>query len=136
MLDAAVAAWLIAQILKFVIVLIVNRKADLTRIWGAGGMPSSHSAFVVALATEAGKIYGISSSAFALAAALALIVMYDASSIRRSAGEHARIINYMMKYWSEDTPDFFTKQLKELLGHTPFQVIAGGILGFGIGLLI
>jgi len=105
-------------------------------LFGAGGMPSSHSAFVTALAVTAARYCGLGSSEFALAAAFAIVVMYDAAGVRRAAGEQAKIINYMMDHWSETTPERFHKELKELLGHTPVEVIAGALLGTLIGLLI
>ena len=69
------------------------------------------------------------------AAVVAIVVMYDASNVRRAAGEQAKILNYMMDHWMEMKPALFSKELKELLGHTPIQVLAGGLLGTGIGLL-
>lgn len=76
-----------------------------------------------------------SSPLFAIAAVVAIVVMYDASNVRRAAGEQAKILNYMMDHWMEMKPALFSKELKELLGHTPIQVLAGGLLGTGIGLL-
>ena len=95
----------------------------------------SHSAFVCACASTTGMLYGWSSPLFAIAAVVAIVVMYDASNVRRAAGEQAKILNYMMDHWMEMKPALFSKELKELLGHTPIQVLAGGLLGTGIGLL-
>lgn len=97
-------------------------------------MPSSHSAFVCACASATGNLYGWSSPIFALAAVLAIVVMYDAANVRKAAGEQAKILNYMMEHWMEMKPELFGKELKEFLGHTPVQVIAGAVLGIAIGL--
>ena len=127
------SAWAIAQILKVIVVLIQKHKLDWRYVVSSGGMPSSHSAFVCACASATGQLYGFSSPLFALAAVLAIVVMYDASNVRRAAGEQAKILNYMMDHWMEMPPALFGKELKELLGHTPVQVFAGAILGIAIG---
>ena len=93
-----------------------------------------HSAFVCACASATGNLYGWSSPIFALAAVLAIVVMYDAANVRKAAGEQAKILNYMMEHWMEMKPELFGKELKEFLGHTPVQVIAGAVLGIVIGL--
>lgn len=119
----------VAQVIKAIIVLIRHRRFDLNRLFGAGGMPSSHSALVTTLAVSVGQDCGVNSPEFAIATALAIIVMYDASNVRRAAGEQAKILNVMMSHWGDDTPEFIGRRLKELLGHTPLQVIAGAALG-------
>lgn len=131
----AAAAWALAQVLKVVVVLVSRKKLDWRYIWASGGMPSSHSAFVCACAASTGMLYGFSSALFAIAAVLAIVVMYDAANVRKAAGEQAKILNYMMKHWTEMEPALFGKELKELLGHTPFQVIMGCVLGIAVGLL-
>lgn len=128
-------AWAIAQVLKVLLQLISRRKLDWRRIWASGGMPSSHSAFVCACAASCGCLYGFSSPFFAISAVLAIVVMYDAANVRKAAGEQAKILNYMMDHWSEMKPALFGKELKELLGHTPLQVLMGGLLGAAVGLL-
>lgn len=132
-LNLSILAWAIAQILKAVIILIVERRFDFSRIWGGGGMPSSHSAFVCACAASIGRMYGVDSPLFALAAVVAIVVMYDASNVRRAAGQQAEILNYIMENWKDMRPEFFTKELKTLLGHTPLQVFFGALLGLAIG---
>ncbi|MCI8477305.1 MAG: divergent PAP2 family protein [Oscillospiraceae bacterium] len=132
-LNLAIAAWAAAQVLKFLIVLITKRRLDWRHILSSGGMPSSHSAFVCACAAAVGYMYGWSSPIFSVAAVVAIVVMYDASNVRRAAGEQAKILNYMMEHWTEMKPALFGKELKELLGHTPFQVLMGGVLGVAIG---
>jgi len=135
MLMAALVAWFLAQLIKTMLGLIINRKFDANRLVGAGGMPSSHTSFVVALATSIGRLEGLASPAFSVAACFAIVVMYDAAGVRRAAGEQAKIINYMMDHWNETTPETFQKELKELLGHTPVEVIAGALLGLLVGFL-
>ena len=93
-------------------------------------MPSSHSATVCALATACGLHFGFDHGSFAIAAIFSLVVMYDACGVRREAGEHARLLNELDKFFSESlTPE---ERLKELIGHTPLQVISGAILGICI----
>lgn len=133
-LNVSIIAWAIAQVLKVVIELVWHKKVDFRRILGGGGMPSSHSAFVTACATAVGKIYSTSSVYFALAAVLAIVVMYDASNVRRAAGEQAKILNYIMENWGETTPEVFGKKLKEFLGHSPLEVFLGLLLGIAVGL--
>jgi acid phosphatase family membrane protein YuiD len=132
-LNLSILAWAVAQVLKVVVVLFQKHKLDWRFVVSGGGMPSSHSAFVCACATSVGVLQGWSSVSFAIAAVVAIVVMYDASNVRRAAGEQAKILNYMMDHWSEMPPSIFGKELKELLGHTPFQVLIGGLLGVVIG---
>ena len=132
-LDLAVLAWLIAQVIKVLINLCVNRTMDIQLLISSGGMPSSHSALVCACASAIGRIEGFSSTVFALGAAFALVVMYDACNVRRAAGEQAKILNYIVEHWEEMSPAWVGKELKELLGHTPAQVFMGAILGICVG---
>ena len=131
----AALSWAVAQVLKVVIQLLTKQRLDWRRIWGSGGMPSSHSAFVCACAASTGMLYGFSSPLFAIAAVIAIVVMYDAANVRKAAGEQAKILNYIMDHWTEMKPALFGKELKELLGHTPFQVLMGGLLGIAVGLV-
>lgn len=131
-LKAAVVAWCIAQGLKVIINIIENGSLDLTRVYGAGGMPSSHTSFVVALCVNIGKIFGFGSGLFALSAGLAAVVMYDAVGIRRAAGKQAAAINKL--FYHQGIP--LEQQLKELLGHTPLQVAAGTVLGIVVGAVL
>ena len=137
-LNLSILAWALAQIIKFVITLITKGKLDWRHILSSGGMPSSHSAFVCACAASMGYMYGWASPTFTVAAVVAIVVMYDASNVRRAAGEQAKILNYIMDHWeswTEMKPAIFGKELKELLGHTPFQVLMGGLLGVSVGLV-
>ena len=135
-INAAIIAWLIAQLIKIIITYIGTKRIDFTRLVGAGGMPSSHTAFVVALATSIAKTSGYGSVQFAIAFCFTLIVMYDAAGVRRAAGEQAKILNYMMDNWAQNTPDVFQKKLIEFLGHTPFQVIIGMAIGILCGIIL
>ena len=137
MLVTASMAWLIAQIIKTIIYAFVNKKLSLERMYGSGGMPSCHSATVTALATSAYFLHGAGSGIFAITVILAIIVMYDARGVRRETGIQAKVINDMIELLKDVhnkimTPD---EKLKEFVGHTPLQVIAGAILGFVIALI-
>src|SRR5438270_1431938 len=133
-LVAAFMAWAVAQLSKTIIDLFQRRKLVLSRLVSSGGMPSSHSALVTALATATGRIAGVSSATFAIAVVLASIVMYDAAGVRRAVSIQARILNQMIDEAFQGQP-FAEKRLRELIGHTPVQVIVGGLLGILIGLL-
>lgn len=127
--------WLIIQVFKFVYELVVNKKIDFKRLFGAGGMPSSHSAVVCSEAILVGRALGFDSATFALAIAFAGVVMYDAAGIRRAAGKQARILNKIVS-----TPGLtqveVNEKLTELLGHTPFQVFVGALIGVVVGAII
>lgn len=131
----SVFAWFIAQLLKVILVLIEEKRLDFKRFIGAGGMPSSHSSFAVSLACSVGFVEGFNSIAFAICFCFALVVMYDAAGVRRSAGQQAAVLNRMIRKWEEHNFKDTDKELKELLGHTPLEVVAGGILGFIISFL-
>ena len=129
----ALVACLIAQALKLVIEMIKNRKLNVRVLVTTGGMPSAHSALVTALAAGVGQTLGWASPNFAVAMIFAIIVMYDAAGVRQAAGKQARILNQMIDELFDEKPDFTAKTaLKELLGHTPVQVIAGSALGITI----
>ncbi|HET8907867.1 MAG TPA: divergent PAP2 family protein [Ktedonobacterales bacterium] len=131
---AAVAGWLVAQGIKVLLALVVTRKFEPSYIFAAGGMPSSHSALVMGLATGVARVQGLGSVYFALAAVFAGVVMYDAAGVRRAVSKQARILNLMMD-------DFFHERgldvhrLGELIGHTPVEVFAGAALGIALGLV-
>lgn len=122
-------AWLFSCVLKGLIEMFRTKRIDWHRFFGPGGMPSSHSTIVTSLATCVGIYEGFDTPLFVVCCALALIVMYDASGIRRAAGEHAKIINMIVEAWEEKDPVQNAEKLKEILGHTPLQVVAGAILG-------
>ncbi len=129
-----VSAWIIAQSIKVGIGVIRQKKIDFRWFVGTGGMPSSHAAGASCLATALGLQYGFSSAYFALGASFAVVVMFDAQGVRRSAGKQARILNRVMDdiYWQGRIKE---NRLRELVGHTPVEVIVGFILGVTIAFL-
>jgi acid phosphatase family membrane protein YuiD len=133
-LIVSLLAWAIAQILKVLVILLQERRLDLWRLASAGGMPSSHSALVAALATGIAATDGVKSDEFALAVVFAAVVMYDAAGIRQAVSIQARILNRMLdeyfkhQRWSEE-------RLRELLGHTRVEVLVGAGLGIAVALL-
>lgn len=135
-LVAAVLGWFIAQVLKVVIVRIREKRFDISRMIGSGGMPSSHSAFVVALTTAVAWECGLSSPLFAICVVVSFVVMYDASGVRRETGRQAEILNDIIENFGTSTPEQTGKQLKELIGHSPIEVTAGAVLGVLIGILM
>ncbi len=134
-LVAAFLAWAIAQVTKTIYDLFKQRKLVVGRLVSSGGMPSSHSSLVTGLATATGRVAGVGSVAFAVAVVLASIVMYDAAGVRRAVSIQARILNQMIDEAFQGKP-FAEKRLRELIGHTPIQVFAGGLLGIVVGLLV
>ena len=134
MLWIAILSWFIAQLLKVLVTLWQEHRLDFSKFWASGGMPSSHSAFVMALTISIGQIYGYDSPYFAIAMVFSFIVMYDAANVRLEAGRQAALINQIIEVLED--PDLNPEQrLKEILGHTPIQVLAGCILGIVVALL-
>jgi len=131
----AVIACLVAQALKLIVDLAKNRKLNVRVLTTTGGMPSAHSALVTSLATGVGQTAGWASPEFAIATIFAIIVMYDAAGVRQAAGKQARILNQMIDELFSKDHEFNEDKLKELLGHTPFQVIVGSALGITISWL-
>ena len=125
----ALIACLVAQLLKLLVELTKDRKFNLRTLVTTGGMPSAHSALVTALAAGVGQTIGWASPDFAIATIFAVIVMYDAAGVRQAAGKQARILNQIIDELFQEGKQFNEDRLKELLGHTPFQVIVGSILG-------
>jgi acid phosphatase family membrane protein YuiD len=125
------AAWLVAQILKVLVSLFTERRINLRLLVSAGGMPSSHSTLVAGLATAVAIQHGVGSSLFAVVFAFATIVMYDAAGVRRAVGIQAQLLNQMIDELFAGHPISET-HLRELIGHTPFQVIVGAALGIGL----
>jgi uncharacterized protein len=132
----ALAACFIAQAAKLVIELVRHRRINVRVLVETGGMPSAHSAFVTALATGVGQLRGLDSPEFAIAVVFAFIVMYDAAGVRRAAGKQARVLNQMIDELFQEQPHFSEERLKELLGHTPTQVIVGAALGVVLALIM
>jgi len=132
---AAMISWLLGQGLKFPFEYLINKRWDWTIMFSTGGLPSSHSAVVTAVALSIGLIDGFDTSLFALAAATGLIVIYDAAGVRRQAGFHAERINQIMRDFLE-SGHFEQEDLKEMLGHSPFEVVSGIVLGVLISLAV
>jgi acid phosphatase family membrane protein YuiD len=131
----SLAASLIAQTLKLVVEYAIHRKVNFSVLMETGGMPSSHAALVTALATGVGQVRGWDSIEFAIATIFAIIVMYDAAGVRQAAGQQARIINQIVDELFQEHKEISEDRLKELLGHTPKQVIVGCLLGIAIAAL-
>lgn len=131
----ALIACLLAQSLKLVFELIQHRKINFRVLVETGGMPSSHSALVTALAGGIGQTLGWASPAFAVTTVFAVIVMYDAAGVRQAAGKQAKILNQIIDELFREKPEFNEDRLKELLGHTPVQVIVGSVLGLAVSCL-
>ena len=133
-LVVSLIACISAQLLKLVIELIYHGKINFRVLFETGGMPSSHSALVTALAMGVGQTLGWASPAFAVTSVFAVIVMYDAAGVRQAAGKQAKVLNQIVdELYTEH--ELQEDRLKELLGHTPVQVIAGSMLGCAIALL-
>ena len=135
-INCGLFAWFLAQAVKVVLYAFLARKLDLGRFVSSGGMPSSHSALVVACTTAIGRLYGVEGPLFALAVMVSVVVMYDACNVRRSAGDTARLVNKLLEHMEQLTAEEFADRLREVMGHTPMQVLVGALLGFGVGLLI
>ena len=127
-LALALLAMLSAQGFKFAWALAKRRRADFTRLVGTGGMPSAHAASVTALSTAVGIGQGWQSPLFGAAAFFSLVIMYDATGIRRAAGMQARILNRMLEEM-HDLHKLKPERLSELLGHTPLEVLVGAVYG-------
>ena len=131
-LIAVMAAWILAQALKIPTEYLRSRKWMWAMFFAAGGMPSSHTALMVAGTLSVGLYYGIDNPLFAIAVGVTMIIAHDAAGVRRQAGKHAERINLLFDellhghMWSED-------ELKEVIGHTPLEVIGGIILGLLVG---
>ncbi len=129
-----IITWFIVQSCKVIMDLIKNKKLNVKRLWGSGGMPSAHSALMTSLATTIAITEGLDSPVFALAVVLSAVVMYDAAGVRRAAGKQARVLNKIIENEGENIN--IQERLIELLGHTPVEVFAGAFLGVLIAILL
>lgn len=136
-------AWFMAQFIKVLLNLIKFRRFDMERIFGSGGMPSSHSSTVCAAATVVCRLYEPDSAIFGVMVIMSVIVMYDAMNVRYHAGVQAKELNIIRKELKNNkvlNEDFINKisgnELKELLGHTPLEVLCGAVLGIAIGIIV
>ena len=131
----AVFAWAVAQTIKFAIDFSKTKKINYSLLYSTGGMPSSHTAFVIAMTTAVGLRNGFDTSIFALCCVFSMVIMYDAAGVRRAAGKQAEIINQLVEA-IENTGIKMDKKLKELLGHSPIEVAAGAVLGIVIAVAV
>ena len=129
-ITSALLANFIAQLYKFITYLIINKKINIRRLFQTGGMPSSHSSFMMAMTTSTGLIAGFDSVSFAIALIVSFVVMYDAAGLRRSVGRQAAVLNEIVTEIFSEHPHLSTQRFRELLGHTPIEVFSGAILGF------
>ena len=128
-LKCAAFSWCVAQGIKVLISLWLDKKLDWRRCFGMGGMPSSHSAFVFSLMLSVAVKETVASTHFALAFALAAVVIYDAMGVRRETGKQGEVLNQILSQVLVEGKPITEKQLKELVGHTPLEVIGGVIVG-------
>ena len=136
-LMSAVAGWFVAQVLKTIIHTLVTKKFEPERLTGSGGMPSSHSSTVCAMATASGLVYGLGSFEFAVTVIIAIIVMHDAMGVRLETGKQAKLLNEIVEtFRTINGKKLAEEKLKEFVGHTPHQVLVGALLGILIGFLI
>ncbi len=138
-LICAGSGWVVAQILKSITGVFKLKKFTLTEFFfGTGGMPSSHTAAVMALLTACGVQFGLGSGYFAISFILAMIVIRDAMGMRRQVGEHAKALNLIFKEFvdAKNDPELTQKAFSELAGHTPLQVFAGAFVGVAVALLM
>ena len=138
-LTVSLLGWFVAQVLKTIINFILLGKFQLERMWGDGGMPSAHSATVCAMVIATARSAGVGSSIFAVASVVAIITRHDAMGVRHEAGEQAKVLNQMIEQWidisEQNSPFLQNMHLKEMVGHTPLQVVAGVLVGVAVGLL-
>ncbi|HOF03157.1 MAG TPA: divergent PAP2 family protein [Atribacterota bacterium] len=131
MLAIAFFTWVTNQAIKLTLYFVAEKKWDLGRFFGAGGMPSTHSALSVSVAVSIGFMVGWDSPLFALACVLAIVVMADAAGVRRATGEQAKVLNKLMLIFFKENR-LKNERMEELIGHTPFEVIVGAIIGLVI----
>lgn len=138
-LTASLCSWFVAQVLKTIINFILLGKFQLERMWGDGGMPSAHSATVCAMVVATARCEGIGSAIFAVACVVAIITMHDAMGVRHETGEQAKVLNQLIAQWidmgEKNAPFLQNMHLKEMVGHTPLQVVAGFLVGVAVGML-
>ena len=133
---SAICANSFAQVYKFVIYFIVNKQFNFKRLFQTGGMPSSHSSFMMAMTTSVGLLTGFSSASFAIALTVTLVVMYDAAGLRRAVGRQASVLNQIVAEIFSEHPHLSSQKFKELLGHTPVEVFIGALLGITVAIWI
>jgi len=127
-------AWFFAQLFKVIILLVNERRLDLSLMYSPGGMPSAHAALMTALATTMGLLYGFDSPFFAISLAVAFIVMYDAAGVRRTVGYQSTMLNKMLDELFKGNKEF-TQRLSEIIGHSKWEVFVGAVLGIAMAML-
>lgn len=135
-LKCAIISWAVAQLIKVLITLWLDKKLDWRRCFGMGGMPSSHTAFVVSLTMAVAFQDGVASTAFAVSFALAAVVIYDAMGVRRETGRQSEVLNQIITHVLVEGKPITEKQLKELVGHSPLEVLGGLLVAVPITLLL
>lgn len=142
-LNVGVVAWATAQVLKTLFYAVIEKKFRPERLFGAGGMPSAHSATVCGITVALSKTVGFDSPIFALSCAVAMVVMYDAMGVRRQAGEQAKAINVVISMFKKEDKSLSSKDfkvrkevLKEYVGHTPLEVVGGALVGIMVAMLM
>ena len=133
---SAISANSLAQIYKFVVYFIVNKQFNFKRLFQTGGMPSSHSSFMMAMTTSTGMLAGFNSVSFAIALTVTLVVMYDAAGLRRAVGRQASVLNQIVAEIFSEHPHLSSQKFKELLGHTPIEVFIGALLGSAVSVWV
>lgn len=133
---ACVVSWAAAQGAKVILCRLLDKKWDWKRFFGLGGMPSSHSSVMCTATMAAGIMRGYGSLEFVMMLVIALVVMTDASGVRREAGQHARILNRILQDMKENDNTITNDTLKELLGHSPFEVLVGALLGVLVAFIV
>ncbi len=126
---SAISANCLAQVYKFVVYFIAHKQFNFKRLFQTGGMPSSHSSFMMAMTTSVGLLDSINSVTFAIALTVALVVMYDAAGLRQAVGKQAAVLNQIVAEIFSEHPNLSSQKFKELLGHTPVEVLVGALLG-------
>ena len=134
-LIAVFTAWFAAQLIKTVIYSVLYKRFEKERVFGSGGMPSSHTAVVTCLVVSVGVREGVASTMFAVCAVLAMVVIYDAMGVRRETGRQGEVINKILKEFLLDGKPISEDKMKTLVGHTPLEVCGGILTGLCVGLL-
>lgn len=131
---SAISANFLAQVYKFVVYFIAHKHFNFKRLFQTGGMPSSHSSFMMAMTTSVGLLDGLHSVTFAIALTIAFVVMYDAAGLRQAVGKQAAVLNQIVSEIFSEHPNLSSQKFKELLGHTPVEVLVGALLGVTVAI--
>lgn len=135
-ITSAIVANFLAQLYKFIIYWIIHKEFNFRRLFQTGGMPSSHSSFMMGMSTSTGLIAGFDSVSYAIALTISFVVMYDAAGLRRAVGRQANVLNQILGELFSNHPHLSTHKFRELLGHTPVEVFIGALLGIAIAFTV